>query len=167
MGEGAGFFGEVVEAGSHARSLDMVHDGRVDAAAIDSHLLGVLARDDPARAAGLKVIGVLGPSTIQPVTVAARIDEPVREAIRDALLRAHLDPGCRPALDDGIIERFVASARATTTTSAGWPPPAGSMGSTLSAERHAADPSHPSPCIVTVSACSVTSPQGCSPSSRI
>ena len=108
MGETPGFFGSVVRAGSHERALEMVLEGEVDATAIDSHLLGVLLRDDPALAGSLKTVGELGPSTIQPVMVASRHGEPLRRAIRDAVLSAHEDPRCRPALQDGMIERFVA-----------------------------------------------------------
>ena len=49
----------------------MVAAGEVDAAAIDSQVLAIELRDHPALAAELRVIEVLGPSTIQPV-VAAR-----------------------------------------------------------------------------------------------
>jgi phosphonate transport system substrate-binding protein len=112
MGETPGFFGAVVRAGSHERALEMVLDGEVDATAIDSHLLGVLLRDDPLLAGSLRVIGELGPSTIQPVMVASRHGEPLRRAISDALLAVHEDPRCLPALRDGMIERFVAAGPA-------------------------------------------------------
>ena len=71
MGETRGFFGRVVEAGFHQRAMRMVAGGEVDAAAIDSQVLAIELRDHPELADELRVIEVLGPSTIQPV-VAAR-----------------------------------------------------------------------------------------------
>ena len=70
MGETNGFFGKVVEAGFHQESIQMVCAGQVDASAIDSQVLAVALRDDPALVVQLKVIDTLGPSTIQPVVAA-------------------------------------------------------------------------------------------------
>jgi phosphonate transport system substrate-binding protein len=36
LGEGSGYFGQVVESGAHQVSLQMILDGRIDASAIDS-----------------------------------------------------------------------------------------------------------------------------------
>jgi phosphonate transport system substrate-binding protein len=47
MGETRGYFGRVVEAGSHQRSIRMVCSKEVDAAAIDSQVLAVELRDHP------------------------------------------------------------------------------------------------------------------------
>src|SRR5262249_36503005 len=50
-----GYFGRVVEAGWHERSIRLVHAGEVDASAIDSQVLAVTLRDHPGLAAGLRV----------------------------------------------------------------------------------------------------------------
>src|SRR5215212_5533846 len=47
MGETRGFFGAVIEAGWHQRSIELVRSGAVDASAIDSQVLAVALRDDP------------------------------------------------------------------------------------------------------------------------
>ena len=47
LGEKADFFGEVIEAGSHQAALEMILDGRVDAAAIDSTVLETELRARP------------------------------------------------------------------------------------------------------------------------
>ena len=73
LGETTGFFGRIVEAGWHERSLRLVCSGEVDASAIDSHVLALAVRDRPALTNHLRVIDSLGPSTIQPVVVARRL----------------------------------------------------------------------------------------------
>ncbi|HEX6108336.1 MAG TPA: PhnD/SsuA/transferrin family substrate-binding protein, partial [Ktedonobacteraceae bacterium] len=45
-GKSSDYFGETVKSGSHLRSIEMVLQGKVDAAAIDSHLLDVLRSRD-------------------------------------------------------------------------------------------------------------------------
>jgi phosphonate transport system substrate-binding protein len=108
MGETSGFFGEVIEAGFHEESLRMVANAEVDASAIDSQVLAVALRDDPGLRSCLRVIGALGPSTIQPVAVTKRLSRDLREEIRGVLLAMGDDSSCRKQLDVGIVERFVA-----------------------------------------------------------
>ena len=72
MGEISGYFGRVVEGGSHQRSIRMVCNGEVDAAAIDSQVLAVELRDHPALKNQLRVIDTLGPAGIQSVVAASR-----------------------------------------------------------------------------------------------
>ena len=71
LGETGGYFGRVVEAGWHERSVRLVHAGEVDSSAVDSHVLALMLRDGPELAGGLRVIDSLGPSTIQPVAAAS------------------------------------------------------------------------------------------------
>ena len=47
LGETQGFFGKVVEAGWHERSVSMVCSGEVDASAIDSQVLAVMLGASP------------------------------------------------------------------------------------------------------------------------
>lgn len=108
LGETGGFFGEVVASGSHASSISRVLAGEIDGTAVDSHLLDVAARDDPALRRDLRTVDVLGPSTIQPVMVSRRLDEGLRDEIRDGLLGLHRDPAVRAALEEGLVERFTA-----------------------------------------------------------
>jgi phosphonate transport system substrate-binding protein len=108
MGETGGFFGRVVEAGSHQNAIRMVAEGEVDASAIDSQVLAIELRDHPELAGELRVIDSLGPSTIQPVVASLHVSAADREAAREALLAIGDDPRERKALDRGFIERFVA-----------------------------------------------------------
>jgi phosphonate transport system substrate-binding protein len=107
LGETAGFFGQVVEAGWHERSVRLVHAGEVDASAIDSHVLALTLRDRPELADGLRVIDSFGPSTVQPVAVASWLPAPLKEAVRAALVGMADEPAGRAALARGLVERFV------------------------------------------------------------
>jgi phosphonate transport system substrate-binding protein len=102
----AAFFGRVVRAGSHQRSLRLVAGREVDAAAIDSQVLAVELRDHPDLAGALRVIDALGPSTIQPVVAARRLPADLRAAVRAALLAMGEDPAARALLGRGFVERF-------------------------------------------------------------
>lgn len=108
LGETDGFFGEVIEAGFHEKSLRMVANHEIDASAIDSQVLAVALRDDPALKESLRVIDALGPSTIQPVAVSKRVPADLKWAIQEVLLAMGDDPSCRERLDMGIVDRFVA-----------------------------------------------------------
>ncbi len=70
VGHPAAFLGEWIEAGFHDDALRMVLDGTADWAAIDSQVLGIWLHRAPSLRARLRVVGALGPSTIQPVVVS-------------------------------------------------------------------------------------------------
>jgi phosphonate transport system substrate-binding protein len=106
MGQTNGFFGEVIEAGFHQRSIEMVRAGEVDASAIDSQVLEVSIRDRPGLARELRVIASLGPSTIQPVTIAKRLPSPLRHEVRSLLLSMGDDPEGTEGLALGLVRRF-------------------------------------------------------------
>lgn len=106
LGETDGFFGKVIEAGFHERSIELVLAGDVDASAIDSQVLDIAMRDGPALRNELRVIEALGPSTIQPVTVARRLPTALREEIRAAMLGLGDDPASRDGLALGGVRRF-------------------------------------------------------------
>jgi len=103
LGETWAFFGGIVEAGFHQRALRLVAEGAVDAAAIDSHVLALETRDDPALREALAVVDVLGPSTIQPLAAAGHLSPRLVDDIRAALVALEGD-----VLADHLVERFVA-----------------------------------------------------------
>jgi phosphonate transport system substrate-binding protein len=107
LGETDGFFGQVVEAGFHREALRMVARGEVDASAIDSQVLAIELREEPALAEQVRVIEALGPSTIQPVAVSRRVPEGLRDRIRDTLVTMAEDPAVRERLAPALVERFV------------------------------------------------------------
>jgi phosphonate transport system substrate-binding protein len=108
LGETGGYFGALVQAGFHERSLRLVAAGEVDASAIDSQVLAVARRDHPELAARLRVIDHFGPSTIQPVVAARRLPSAFREDLRAVLVDLAADPTAREHLARGLVERFVA-----------------------------------------------------------
>jgi len=107
IGETDGFFSEVIEAGSHEASIRMVAAGDVDASVIDSQVLAIEMREHPEVTGNLKVIDVLGPSTIEPVAVSKRFDRAFREQVRQVLVGFHEQPGGREILDLGMVEPWV------------------------------------------------------------
>jgi phosphonate transport system substrate-binding protein len=106
-GDTAGYFGKVVQAGWHERAVRMVAGGAVDAAAIDSHVLAVLLRDEPDLAGRLRVIDSLGPSTVQPVVAARRLSAGVKRDIAAALTAMADDPSAQPHLARALCQGFV------------------------------------------------------------
>lgn len=106
MGETRGYFGEVVCAGFHQESINMVCRGEIDASAIDSQVLGVAMRDDPDLSAQLRIIDSLGPSTIQPVVAANHLSDSLKADIREILLTMSSDINVRAHLAQGFFEGF-------------------------------------------------------------
>lgn len=106
IGETQGFFGNVVESGFHEKSIRMVANKEIDASVIDSQVLVVAMRDDPSLKNSLKIIDVLGPSTIQPIAVSKRLPTRLREDIRGVLFAMGDDPAYRGVLDKGFIDHF-------------------------------------------------------------
>lgn len=107
LGETDGFFGSVIDAGFHQTSIRMVAEGKVDASAIDSQVLEVELRDHPEVAERIRIIDSLGPSSIQPVTVARRLPDELRREIQEALVEMGDHPDGRPGLELGMVRRFV------------------------------------------------------------
>jgi len=107
-GKSPDYFGKTVKSGSHLQSLEMVLEGKVDAAAIDSHLSDLLHSRDNGLARKLRVVDVLGPSSIPPVVVSKRLANELKCKLREALITMHLDDCGARQLREGLIERFVA-----------------------------------------------------------
>lgn len=107
-GETNGFFGKVIQAGFHQRSISLVASGEVDASAIDSQVLAVGMRLQPQLKRKLRAIDALGPSPIQPVVAAAHLAVPLLEDLQLVLLEMGDDPRAREFLSYGFIERYTA-----------------------------------------------------------
>jgi phosphonate transport system substrate-binding protein len=111
-GETDGFFGRVVAAGFHQRAIRLVARGEIDGAAIDSQVLAIELRDNPALTEQLRVVERFGPSPIQPVVAACRLPTDLKTALRGVLLDLHDDPAAGEDLARGLVERFVPIADA-------------------------------------------------------
>jgi phosphonate transport system substrate-binding protein len=106
MGETEAFFGSLVFSGSHQESLRRILNDEVDASAIDSHVLGVEQLRRPDLAGQIRVIAVLGPSTIPLAVATAGVSDEVQEGVRDALCALGRDRASRDVLGSGLIRRF-------------------------------------------------------------
>ncbi len=101
------FFGRLRETGSHLASLQAVLAGKADATAIDSHVLDVLLAQNQNIATQLRVVSMLGPTTIPPLVVSNHIDEQVKQRIQHALYTMHKDERFAKKLHAGLVERLV------------------------------------------------------------
>jgi len=106
MGETESFFGRVTFTGRHQESIRRVVDGDVDAAAIDSHVLGVERLRNPELATQLRVIASFGPSTIPLVVATAGVPATLQARIGAALCELGGDSESRRLLASGLIRRF-------------------------------------------------------------
>lgn len=101
------FFGQLIASGSHQRSIALLLAGQADATAIDSQVLDVFLAQNPVEAAALRIIDMLGPSSVPPVVIAKTVDQSLKRNIQQALLTMHEDPQAARALRCGAIEQFV------------------------------------------------------------
>ncbi len=107
LGETHGYFGGVVESGSHLASLHMIRNGQADAAAIDSTVLEATLAQQPALADHLRVVKILGPSPIPPWVVHDSVAPEMASALRAALLSLHTDSEGAAILARGHVAHFV------------------------------------------------------------
>lgn len=95
------FFGSTVESGAHRRSLDLVRTGDADVAAVDCVTMALLRRDEPDRAAGLRVLARTPPVPGLPLVTAAATSDADLDRLRAGFAAACADPAlaaCRDAL---------------------------------------------------------------------
>lgn len=110
MGETQGYFGRVIEAGWHEKSIRLVHEGKVAGSAIDSHVLSLTLHDHPELADGLRVIDTFGPSTIQPIVAASWLEEGLKEDLRAVLVEMNTDVVAQTVLASRLVQGFTAIA---------------------------------------------------------
>ncbi len=106
IGQIGTFFGQTVASGAHLRSLEMVLSGGVDASAIDSTVLAMAMREDPALTNQIRIIEALGPSPIPPWVVHKSVPAPLRQSLRQALMQMHLNAAGQAVLALGQMVRF-------------------------------------------------------------
>jgi phosphonate transport system substrate-binding protein len=112
LGEDQHFFGDVIESGSHARSIKMILEGEVDASAIDSTLLEWLMTQDPLLRQKLRVIASWGPSPIPPLVATVSLGEKVFHEIQSLLLDLENSAAGQTVLSAGHLRRFIEVADA-------------------------------------------------------
>ncbi len=105
-GKDGSFFGRVVAAGSHEAIVELLLEGDVDAAAVDSTVLDLLRRRDPSLGSRLRIIETWDPSPSPPWVVLATVPAALRAALRAAFLALGHDPRGRSVLATGLTARF-------------------------------------------------------------
>ncbi|MEM8863347.1 MAG: PhnD/SsuA/transferrin family substrate-binding protein, partial [Chloroflexota bacterium] len=104
--EEIGYFGNVIEAGSHLNAVDMILNGEIDAAAIDSTVLELAYEERPELRQDLRVVDVLGPSPIPPWIINTSVPRDVRDAIKRVFWTMHMTADGQDILSKWQIERL-------------------------------------------------------------
>ena len=108
MAETAEFFGRWEMTGFHQESIRRVAAAQVEGSAVDSHVLGVELRHRPELAEQIRVIGTLGPSTIQPLVATSAVSPRLRQEVIEIVAGLGSTESERRSLSAGLVERFVA-----------------------------------------------------------
>lgn len=101
------FFSGTVFTYAHERSIDVVADGLMDGAAVDSLVWEDVRRSSPELAARTRVVWRSGPYGIPPVVVRPDLDSGTKELARGALVHLHETRAGRTILDGLGLDRFV------------------------------------------------------------
>jgi len=104
----SGFFGSVVESGSHQSSIELILSGAVDASAIDSTVLEAMQLQRPDIKALLRVVETIGPSPAPPWVVRSSVPKDLRDGLRKEFLAMHESGEGRAILQGAGIRRFAA-----------------------------------------------------------
>lgn len=99
------FFGQVIQSGSHQRSIRWVVEGRADCSAIDSTVLEQELRDFPEFSPHLRMIESLGPCPMPPVVAAQRLGTGMINALHSALCEP--DAELQAAMRRSHIHKYV------------------------------------------------------------
>ena len=135
-GADASFLGRLHDMGSHLASLRALRRGTIDAAAIDSTVLALRWRQDPALRTDLRVVHGLGPWPIQPIVMRRSLPVRVKAALtsavgalaaapeRQRILRRWLVSGVAPMTDaDFDVERAALAQAQALERALGAPSP--------------------------------------------
>ncbi|TMC98384.1 MAG: hypothetical protein E6I58_06110 [Chloroflexi bacterium] len=105
--ERATYFSRWDPTGFHERSIEMVARGEVGASAIDSHVLELALRNRPANRDRIRVIDVLGPSTIQPLVATRAVSESLKRDVAEIVVALGDRPEHRERLQRSLVDGFV------------------------------------------------------------
>jgi len=109
MAETPAFFDRWEMTHYHQESIRRVAADQVEGSAVDSQVLGVEMRDHPELAERIRVIGTLGPSTIQPLVATAAVPAKLRQEVTEIVVSLGTTDSDRRGLSAGMVERFVAN----------------------------------------------------------
>jgi phosphonate transport system substrate-binding protein len=102
-GADASFLGRLHDMGSHLASLRALRRGVIDAAAIDSTVLALRWRRDPALRTDLRVVHGLGPWPIQPIVMRRSLPVRLKAALTAAVGGLAETPARRQALRRWLV----------------------------------------------------------------
>ena len=106
LDEKDGYFGSASMAGSHEGAIEMILDGSVDGAAIDTTVYETRLRSEPELGQNLRSVASLGPSPMPPWVISTRVADELRARLRDELTRMHLDQAGAETLSRHAVKRF-------------------------------------------------------------
>ena len=106
QGKNGKFFGKIIESGSHLTSLAMILRGEIDASAIDSTVLEQEISNNPSLLPKIRIIHSLGPSPVPPWVVSKNTPHELTSAVRDLVLKMHLDEKGMRLLRKGNMRMF-------------------------------------------------------------
>jgi len=92
--------------GSPVRTLKALRSAQVDVVALDSFLLDLLRRHDPAKLSGIRCVATTPWTPIPPLVAAPEISADVVEKLRAHLVRLHTLAVYDALLDDALLLRF-------------------------------------------------------------
>jgi phosphonate transport system substrate-binding protein len=106
LGERGGYFGRVIESGTHQLSLEMIVSGEIDASAIDSTVLDAEVRRSPRLKEEIRVVETLGPSPMPPWVILKSLARELKDAVTAVLLDMHAEPSGNRILESWGISHF-------------------------------------------------------------
>ncbi len=106
LGVEADTFAQLRFTGGHHQSLDLLLEGRLDAAVVDSVVLSARRRD-PAVVDSLRTIQRLGPWPVQPLVARSSLPDSQVLAVRTALLDANRLPAVQTELANAMLASLV------------------------------------------------------------
>lgn len=107
MGESVMFFGHIIQSGSHIKSIEMVADKTVDAAAINSTTLSYQMKKHPELVEKLHIMTSWGPLAVQPMVVNSRMSAELKTELANHLLNMHKEKSWRRRMEEFTLKQFV------------------------------------------------------------
>jgi len=104
INETTGFFSNIIQSNGHLQSMQLVAQGKIDVAAIDSNALSNFLKKYPEFNNKIHVIKSLGPFPIQPFVVSKNLPHDIRDIIKQALLTMAVEK--KDELENFLVEGF-------------------------------------------------------------
>ena len=101
------FFKKYIFSYAHDKSIELVAQGMVDGAAVDSLIWEYDNQFQPENTSRTKIIEKSDPYGIPPITVRKDLDAETKEKLRQAFLNMHSDPEGQSILKNMLIDKFV------------------------------------------------------------